>query len=99
MRDLVNSIGFRYANTGLTFVVGVIIARNITVSERGELSYLQAIIDLAVVGFSLGLPKVLLNIAVGAQLYHRVTLPLAALCTLGLVGGAVLAEGESEFGC
>lgn len=91
MRDLISSIGFRYGNAGLTFVIGVIIARSISVGERGELSYLQAIIDLAMVGLSLGLPKVLLNLAIASRLYRRAGPPLAALCAVGVAGGVAVA--------
>lgn len=88
--EVFGAIRFRYVNSALTFASGIIIARAITVEERGALSYVMTVVDIALLVLSFGISKVLLNLVVRSGSYRRFTTPFAAVVTLGLFGAAVL---------
>lgn len=88
--DFFASVRFRYVNSLLTFIVGIVIARSITITERGELSYLMTVVDIALLGLGFGLSKVLLNISVRAGAYQRFMTPLLTLFAVGAFSAGVL---------
>ena len=88
--DFFASVRFRYVNSLLTFIVGIVIARSITIAERGELSYLMTVVDIALLGLGFGLSKVLLNISVRAGTYQRFMTPLVTLIAVGAFVAGIL---------
>ncbi len=88
--DFFASVRFRYVNSLLTFIIGIVIARSITIAERGELSYLMTVVDIALLGLGFGLSKVLLNISVRAGTYQRFMTPLVTLIAVGAFVAGVL---------
>jgi O-antigen/teichoic acid export membrane protein len=89
--ELLGAVGFRYGNAGFSFLIGVMIARALDVGERGDLSYLQALFEVVLVGTSLGLPKVLLNLAVLGRTHRRATSIFLVVVLSAALAAAVVA--------